>query len=101
MLKKAFRVICIRKSLFKYVINQGVKKENVVYMPHGIDLTNFYNKNEKVNKSKVKIISFVGRVSRENYIYDVFEVIKFFKNEKIVNLLLLVMGQSFKFKKVN
>ena len=95
LLKKAYRVICIRKSLFKYVINQGVKKENVVYMPHGIDLTNFYNKNEKINKSKIKIISFVGRISRENYIYDVFEVIKFFKNRKDCKFIIAGDGPEF------
>ena len=82
LLNKAYKIICIRKSLFKYVINQGVKKENLIYMPHGINLINFYKKNEKLNISKVKIISFVGRVSKENFIYDMFEVIKFFKNRK-------------------
>ena len=82
LLNKAYKIICIRKSLFKYVINQGVKKENLVYMPHGIDLTNFIKKSEILTKSRVKIISFVGRISNENYIYDIFDVINFFNNRK-------------------
>lgn len=82
LLKKADKVICIRKSLFKYVIDQGVDKERLIYMPHGINLKNFYKERGRLDTSKFKIISFVGRVSKENYIYDLFEVIKFFSNRK-------------------
>tara|TARA_B110000008_G_C16976912_1_gene566264 strand:- start:2495 stop:3682 length:1188 start_codon:yes stop_codon:yes gene_type:complete len=87
-LKKAFKIICIRKSLFKYITNQGIKDKQLVYMPHGIELNHFIKKRKNISKSEFKIISFAGRVSKENFIYDIFEVIKFFKNRKDLKFII-------------
>ena len=82
ILSRASMVLPIRQSLAIKAIASGAKEDKVKVIPHGIDLTPF--KHPVVHKirelfnidSKKKIISFVGRLSKENYVYKILEVCK-------------------------
>jgi len=81
ILRQADFVFPIRDSLAKWAINKGVKSDSIRVFPHGIDFAKF-NTFEKYNNwlthkiTNKKIISFVGRLSKENYVYQLPEIIK-------------------------
>ena len=97
ILARASMVLPIRSSLAVKAIASGAKEDKVKYIPHGIDLTYFdrppthdirqlYN----IDPTK-KIISFVGRLSKDNYIYDILEVCKKL-GEKRKDFLIVMAG---------
>jgi glycosyltransferase involved in cell wall biosynthesis len=77
LLRKAERVLCIRKSLFKAAEKAGAHSSALRLIPHGIDLEFFRNNNagpQSVLPKRRKIIFFAGRLSRQNYVDDVIKV---------------------------
>lgn len=70
-------VLPIRESLAHYAVRHGADPQHVRVIPHGIDLAQFVNppswdvrKYFGIDAGKI-IISFVGRLSNENYVNDV------------------------------
>ncbi len=80
--KQADMVLPIRDSLARWAILYGARFESIRVIPHGIDLTPFTKREisaflEKFQiPSDKKILSFVGRISKENYIDDVIMLVK-------------------------
>ena len=80
ILSKANRVIPIRQSLAVKAIASAARENKVRVIPHGFDLTHFnhpplHNIRQLFNiDSSFKIISFVVRISKDNYIDDILEV---------------------------
>lgn len=77
VLSRASHVLCIRKSLFDYAVASGASPQGLRLIPHGIDLSPFEGADRMrgtVGSVSKKSVCFVGRISRENYIDDVFEV---------------------------
>ena len=79
---QASRVMPIRKTLGEKAVENGAVPEKIRVIPHGIDLTPFtlppqhdIHSHFGLDASK-KIISFVGRLSEDNYVYDVLAVVK-------------------------
>lgn len=77
VLRKADMVLPIRKSLGEWAIENGAKSEKIRVIPHGIDLEPFMTGPlTDIHaylgiEPSLKIISFVGRLSKENYVDDV------------------------------
>ena len=80
ILSKANQVMPIRETLAVKAAANGVAAEKIRIIPHGIDLTVFHTlpKNNirqlfNIDPEK-KIISFVGRLSKDNYVDDILEM---------------------------
>lgn len=79
ILRKADMILPIRKNLGEWAIANGARPEKIRVIPHGVDLNAFmtgpivdiydYFGIEK----NLKIISFIGRLSKENYVDDILE----------------------------
>ncbi|MBC8284078.1 MAG: glycosyltransferase family 4 protein [Nitrospinae bacterium] len=80
ILSKANMIMPIRQSLAIKAVALGAKEDKVRVIPHGIDLTYFNrppinNIRQLFNiDSAKKIISFVGRLSKDNYVDDILEI---------------------------
>ena len=80
VMRRASMILPIRESLRPFVLRAGVDDSRIRVIPHGIDLDFFRQPVRGAARSRFsiadgkKIISFVGRLSRENYIYDVLEI---------------------------
>src|SRR4030042_2867693 len=73
-------VMPIRESLTQKAIANGAKPETIRVIPHGIDMTPF-KQPPKIDiyehfgiHRDFKIVSFVGRLSKENYVDDILEL---------------------------
>lgn len=80
VLARAALILPIRETLREKLIEGGITADRVRVIPHGIDLTYFRNSTTTnfrarfhIGKGK-RILSFVGRLSKENYIDDVLEI---------------------------
>ncbi|MAJ81405.1 MAG: hypothetical protein CMF41_00650 [Legionellales bacterium] len=80
----------IRESLKQKLIKNGYLKRKIEVLPHIVNLNHYKLKPNKLffKKNKIspksKIISFSGRFSKENYIYDYIKIAKnFIDNNKI------------------
>ena len=80
VLCNADMVLPIRKNLVDWAVQNGAKAEKVRIIPHGIDLSPFtiepttdMHRYLGIDRH-TKIISFIGRLSKENYIDDVLEL---------------------------
>jgi len=79
VLRRADMVMPIRESLGVYAVKSGARKEKIRIIPHGIDLNPFLKevnidfKRETGIEGK-KLIVFTGRMSRENYVYDILDI---------------------------
>tara|TARA_B100000686_G_scaffold306716_1_gene346345 strand:+ start:1088 stop:2287 length:1200 start_codon:yes stop_codon:yes gene_type:complete len=82
ILARANMILPIRQSLAVKAFASGAKEDKVKVIPHGIDLTPFNSPTTHKTRqlfninSTIKIISFVGRLSKDNYIDDILEVCK-------------------------
>lgn len=77
MLTRAKRVLCIRPSLVPGVVRAGASEQKIRIFTHGIDLQPFRRPppgHDPLLTSGRRMVFFAGRLSRENYIDDVFEV---------------------------
>jgi glycosyltransferase involved in cell wall biosynthesis len=82
VLPRAQLVMPIRESLAQKMLNKGVKQERIRVIPHGVDIEMFLqkesddiHKNFGIDPGK-KVLSFVGRLSKENYVFDMIELTK-------------------------
>lgn len=77
LLSRAERVMCIRKSLFGPAVTSGARPELLRLIPHGVDLAPFRSplppKPIEIALGR-RVVFFAGRLSRENFIDDVFEL---------------------------
>lgn len=93
LLRKAHRVFCIRKSLFNPAISSGAQSRKLKLIPHGVELSDFTDKPinflDKEFYGK-KIIFFAGRLSSENYIYDILDLARIFID--IPDILFVLAG---------
>lgn len=81
VLRRADLVLPIRRHLARWAESQGAPPSRTRIIPHGLDLTPFANRlgtDDVRGRYRVPahapIISFVGRLSRYNYVHDVLEV---------------------------
>lgn len=80
LLNRAQAVMPIRESIGKKVAENGVDLKRIRILPHGIDLRLFRNPpsgslRQQLNiPTEVPILSFAGRLSRDNYVYDLLEL---------------------------
>lgn len=72
VLSQARMVLVIREALAEWAIANGAQPDRVRVIPHGIDLERF----DSIGQAEVEgdVIVFAGRLSRENYIYDVVQI---------------------------
>lgn len=82
VLSKAKMVMPIRQSLAQKAIINGARPETIRVIPHGIDMTPF-KKPQKTDiygyfdiGRNLKILSFVGRLSMDNYVDDILVLAK-------------------------
>jgi glycosyltransferase involved in cell wall biosynthesis len=80
VLRRAEMVMPIRESLRPYVLRLGARPERIRIIPHGTDLSDFIAP-PPLDVSSLfdispasRIVSFVGRLVRENYVDDFLEV---------------------------
>ncbi|TVR11186.1 MAG: glycosyltransferase [Salinarimonadaceae bacterium] len=76
LLSRAERVMCIRKSLFAPAERAGARRERLRLIPHGVNLAPFRAPAPPPPDDLApgrRIVFFAGRLSRENYVDDVFE----------------------------
>jgi glycosyltransferase involved in cell wall biosynthesis len=82
VLSRAQLVMPIREYLAQKLLNKGVSQERIRVIPHGVDIEIFlYGETDNIQKNfridpRKKVISFVGRLANENYIYDMIELTK-------------------------
>jgi len=95
---KATLVLPIRETLGAKAVAKGANPERVRVTPHGIDLSPFDNppahnifRRFEINPD-IKIISFVGRLTQENYIDDILETTKMLGNKRKDFLLIMAGG---------
>jgi len=98
ILSKANKVMPIRETLAVKAAANGAATEKIRLIPHGIDLTVFHSlpKNNirqlfNIDPDK-KIISFVGRLSKDNYVDDIIAIVKKLENRRKDFLLIMVGG---------
>lgn len=91
----------IREVIFKF--HQEIDKSKFVIFPHGIDFEKFDSSPfidvyQKFNIAKdKKIVSFAGRFSKENYIYEIVDIAtKILNKRNDVVFLLLGGGNEYK-----
>ena len=106
VLERCNYILPIRKYMINYYINKyNLKKDKFYTFPHVIDLNKFDTERKidlykkfQIPKNK-KIISFVGRVSNENFIYDILKIA-----EKVINkrddIVFILVGGGNEFQKV-
>ena len=98
ILSKANKVMPIRETLAVKAAANGAATEKIRLIPHGIDLTVFHSLPENnirqlfnIDPDK-KIISFVGRLSKDNYVDDIIAIVKKLENRRKDFLLIMVGG---------
>jgi glycosyltransferase involved in cell wall biosynthesis len=97
MLRRAQRILCIRKTLIEYAVASGAPHERTRLIPHGIDLSLLAQPSEDVRQRfglsrDAKLVMFAGRLSRENYVYEMLEVARALSDMPEVQLVLVGGG---------
>jgi glycosyltransferase involved in cell wall biosynthesis len=98
ILSKANKVMPIRETLAVKAAAKGAAAEKIRVIPHGMDLTVFHSlpRNNirqlfNIDPDK-KIISFVGRLSKDNYVDDILEIAKQLGNRRKDFLIIMAGG---------
>jgi glycosyltransferase involved in cell wall biosynthesis len=99
VLPRAQLVMPIREYLAQKILNKGVSRERIRVIPHGVNIEMFQHeetidihKNFGINPGK-KVLSFVGRLSKENYVFDMIELTK--RLSKLRNdFIILIVGDG-------
>ena len=97
--KNVDKILPIREYMGENIIKEfKIDPKKIAIFPHGIDFKKFDEiefidiyKKFNIDKNK-KIISFIGRVSKENYVYDLIEITKKLKKLRDDFVLLVVGG---------
>ena len=93
----AAMVLPIRESLSMQAVAHGARAESIRVIPHGIDLRPFEAPPRNQIRSlfsieaNIRIISFVGRLSRDNYVFDMLEVVRLL-SKKRYDFILVMAG---------
>ena len=80
VLTRAGLIFPIRESLREKLIADGARADRTKVIPHGIELSFFKKTEKRASRERFqiaegkKIVSYVGRLSRENYIDDVLAI---------------------------
>jgi len=79
VLSRTDMVMPIRESLIGYATQRGAKLRNIRVIPHGIELSPFLQDPDPTLKRELgidgrKVVSFVGRLTGDNYTDDVMRV---------------------------
>lgn len=80
VLSRAQMVMPIRENLAERAVTMGAQPSRIRVIPHGIDLSQFQEPIRDNIRARFglvegkKILSFVGRLSRENYVDDVLQL---------------------------
>ena len=99
VLRGATMVLPIRESLSKRAVEHGVRPERIRVIPHGIDLSPFTvpPRNEIRSlfsiEANIRIISFVGRLSQDNYIFDILDAVQRL-SEKRSDFIFVMVGSG-------
>lgn len=104
--RKADKVLPIREYLKKKIISEyGISGNKIDIFPHGISFKEFNNtraidiyENFQISNNK-KIISFVGRMSNENYVYDILEIAKKL-SEYRNDFIILIIGAGNEYENI-
>ena len=97
ILSNAPMVMALRKTIGEKAVACGADPKKIRLIPHGIDLSCFSSPpKHDIHKRfgidpKLKIISFIGRFSKENYIDDIIEITKNL-GEKREDFILVMTG---------
>lgn len=82
VLPRAHLVMPIREHLVSHLLKRRVDRAKIRVIPHGINVDEFSCTENKKNlesfgiTSGKKIISYVGRLAEDNYVYEVIELVK-------------------------
>ncbi len=93
---RANLVMPIRESLGDWAVSNGADAGKIRVIPHGIDLS-YFQKPANANLRKIfklnnlQIISFVGRLSRENYVDDILVLARKL-SAKLANFVFVMAG---------
>ncbi|MBI2875338.1 MAG: glycosyltransferase family 4 protein [Candidatus Tectomicrobia bacterium] len=95
VLARAGRVMPIRESLAQYAIRHGAEPSKIRVIPHGIELGAFARGPDPTLKAEIglagkRVVSFIGRLSRENYVYDIPEIASQVARERSDVVFLLI-----------
>lgn len=100
ILKRANLVMPIRESLKEWAIENGADSKKIRVILHGIDMMPFQNPLEinihqyfSIPKEK-KIISFVGRLAKENYVDDILTLARGMSSRNDFVFILVGGGQE-------
>lgn len=102
VLRNSTLILPIRDSLQEYLEKLDVKQNRIHTIPHGLDLADFKtsqgstaNLYNKFNLRKsTKIISFVGRLSKENYVHDIIDIARELKNQERQDWTMILAGDG-------
>jgi glycosyltransferase involved in cell wall biosynthesis len=89
-------VMPIREHLIQKVVKRGANRIRIRVIPHGISVPEFTPRDIKEIKNNFgispmkKMISFIGRLARDNYVYDVIELAE--RLSKIRNDFVMVLA---------
>jgi len=99
-LPRAKLVMPIREYLVPWILKRGVPSNRIRVIPHGVVMEDFSNPEREdvfemfgVPRGK-KILSFVGRLAKENYVYDIVAMAKHLSKRREDFVVLLVGGGS-------
>ena len=97
VLRRAAIVMPIRDSLREYAITSGARPDRIAVIPHGTDLSTFVQPSS-IDVAALfelpagrQIVSFVGRLVRENYLDDILEATRQLSAER-TDFALLILG---------
>lgn len=89
-------VLPIREHLIPNILKKGVTADKIRVIPHGVPVKDFSNArmNDVYEEFEIspgkKILSFVGRLTKENYVYDIIELAR--RLSKIRDDFVILMG---------
>jgi glycosyltransferase involved in cell wall biosynthesis len=91
--------LVIRESLVEPVCRYGARKERIRLWPHGVDIERF-NKPFNLEEIKTtygyngkKLAVFVGRLSKENYVYEIISIAQLLSRKR-KDLLFILIGNG-------
>lgn len=95
VLSRADMVLPIRDSLARYAVNSGAKPEKVRVIPLGVEVAPFLRPPDAQLKEELggrgkKIVSFAGRLCKENYVEDIIKIASAVCRERKDVIFLLV-----------
>ena len=98
VLRRSQMVLPIRESLRQYAVTSGARPDRVRVIPHGMKLTDFVERTsidltEELDIPRgLPVVSFVGRLVRENYVDDVLAFAKALGLKRVDDWTMLVVG---------